>query len=359
MAFVLAILLVVAMPAKASLEGLQVGMKGPEFKLQDFDGKLHDFQEFFSQGTTVIFFWSTWSLKSAKALETFETLHRKYGGKGLTVVAVTAESQEVGPADLERIQARVKETGLTMKVLLDPGLQMFHDYGVIAIPTTVIMDSGRVILYELSGFPLVGSELMVEYLDGLMQGKEPSEKHLTASGYKPNKEAVRFINLGRKTMQKRTMFEMAESWFKKAAEADPKYAAPLVELARFKTIQGNPAEAENYLKQGLALEPSNTAALCEMAKLRLEAGQIEESISLNEKAVEQDFYFTPSHYLLGLAYARAGKKELSSRHFDEALATNPFSPGIFIFRAETRLAGGDAKSAAADYDKALSLLLNQ
>ncbi len=350
-------LFVFSLPAKASLEGLQVGMKGPEFKLQGLDGKVHGHEEFFGEGMTVIIFWSTWSLKSSKALEEFEELYKEYHDKGLRVVAVSVEKQEITDTDLEVIKGRMSELGLTLTVMLDMNLQMFDDYGVIAIPSTVVMDSSRVILYELSGFPLVGSELMIDYVRGLLEGKEPSEEHVAAVGHKPTKAAIRYLNLGRKTMQKRTMVTMAEPWFRKAIEADPQFVAPYVELSRYYSLQGNAEEAQKLLTEGITLEPTNPMALCELALLKLDGGLVEESVPLSTQAVESDFYFTPAHYILGAAHARAGRKDEAMKHFEEALATNPFHPGIYVRRAEAHLASGDSESAAADLEKALNLLL--
>jgi len=350
-------LLVFSLPAKASLEGLQVGMKGPEFRLQDFAGKVHEHDEFFGEGVTAVLFWSTWSLKSSKALEGFEELHREFGDKGLKVVAVSVEKQEITDTEIEIIQAKMAELGLTLTVMLDMNLQMFEDYGVIAIPTTVIMDPARVILYEMSGFPLVGSEHMFDYVRGILEGREPSEKQVAAIGHKPTKQAIRYLNLGRKTMQKRTMITMAEPWFKKAIEADPEFVSPYVELARYYSMQERREQAEEVLMDGLWVEPSNPMALCELSRVKLEADLVEQAIPLAAWAVESDFYFTPAHFILGSAYSRSGNYEEAMRHFDEALATNPFHPGIYLHRGDAHFASGNKESAAADFEKALNLLL--
>ena len=41
-------------------------------------------------------------------------------------------------------------------MLLDKGLSVFYDYGVIALPSIVIMAPDRTIRYDLSGYPIVG-----------------------------------------------------------------------------------------------------------------------------------------------------------------------------------------------------------
>jgi len=356
---VLSVSLLFVFSARASLEGLHVGMKAPEFTLRDLDGGEHPHTEFFDEGMTAVVFWSTWSLKSDKALKQFEDLYDTYSKRGLRVLAVNVEQQTIGEAEMEKIRKRVAELDLRFPVFIDPGLRMFEDYGVIAVPTTVVMDAQRVILYELSGYPLVGSATMIAYLKDLLEGREPGEKKAVAVGHKPSKKSIRYLNMGRKSKARRSMAMMAESWFRKAIEADPKFVQPYVELARVKLEQGDLAASEAILLEALSHSPDSPLALCELGRIKIEAGSAEEAVSPELWALEADAFYTPAHYMLAYAYSVGGETELASRHFSEALAINPFHPGTFVYRGRMKEDAGDKAGAASDFRKALELLIQR
>lgn len=346
-----------SLPAKASLEGLHVGMQAPEFTIEDLDGKKYHSNDLVKDGMTTIIFWSTWSLKSEKALTRFEQIYSEYKDKGFHILPVNVEKQDIGPDDIDLIKKKATDLGLTMPMYMDQGLQMFEDYGVIAIPSTVVLDSERVILYEMSGFPLVGSEYMISYMRAKLEGREPAEERVVATGHKPSKKAVRYMNLGRKTKQKKTMAQMAESYYRKAIEADPAFVMPYVELARFQVEQGKLDEAEKSLTDALAQEPSSPVALCELGRIRLEQNGAEEAIPLQKWAIESEESYTPAYYLMAYAYSVTGNKEEAARRFEEALTVNPFHPGIYVYRGRMNEDTDSMDAAAADYRKALELLI--
>jgi hypothetical protein len=43
------------------------------------------------------------------------------------------------------LSAAIERTGVSFPVLLDPELTAFHDYGVIALPSTVVIDNNGII----------------------------------------------------------------------------------------------------------------------------------------------------------------------------------------------------------------------
>lgn len=115
----------------------------------------------------------------------------------------------------------VERLGIIFPVFIDHGLTYFHDVEVIALPTTVIVDKDRMITYELSGYPLVGSEEMADFIVATLEGK--SQGAIVAKkGYQPNKQALLLYNMGKNTLKSGRMADSAEIWFKKALEADTK-----------------------------------------------------------------------------------------------------------------------------------------
>lgn len=162
--FLLTGIFLMAATAANALESLRDGMKGPDFTLKELNGQTTEFNGIKGQKLTVLLFWSTWSAYSGNALKQMERLYEKYRRKGLSVLAIDVDAQEITGKTISQIKSEIDSLKLDMPVSIDYGLVAFHDYGVIAVPSTVILDRNRVIKYELAGFPLIGSAEMADYI---------------------------------------------------------------------------------------------------------------------------------------------------------------------------------------------------
>lgn len=345
-------------PAAATLQGLYVGAEAPDFALKDLAGRQWTFADAKGEKLTMIIFWSTWSRNSEKALKHAQQLYSTYKGNGLSVVAINADSQQITPAEISSIKSMTAKLGLEFPVLLDQGLTVFHDYGVIALPSTVILDPTRTIRYELSGFPLVGSEEMADFTVAQIEGREPTKAVAKRKGYQPDKKALRFYNMGKNALLSRRMAATAEIWFKKAAEADSRFVQPHISLGRFYLEQGNPAKAKGQFEIVLQQEPDNVVALCEMGLLLVGDGQIEEGRTLMEKALQSENDYTPCLYYLGYTYGKEGKLEQALSMFTRALEINRMDMNIFVYKGRMFEETGRKEEASKAYRQALELVLS-
>ncbi|GFE61353.1 redoxin domain-containing protein [Geobacter sp. AOG2] len=342
-------------PAAATLQQLQVGMEAPGFSLPLVSGENKSFADLKGDKLTVLLVWSTWDRKSEKALARMQTLYQKYRDKGLAVVAINADGQKISDADLARIRSTVERLKLTYPVLVDNGLDYFHDVGIIALPSTVIVDRERVIKYELSGYPLVGAEEMADFLTASIEGTKPAMAE--KKGYQPAKSALRFYNMGRNTLKSGRMAETAEMWFKKAIEADPNFVLPHISLGRFYVQRGDKALAGEQFREALAKEPTHVIALCESALLLFEDNRLAEGQSLLESAFKADESYTPCYYYAGFAYGRQDKLDQALKMFDEAEKINPLDYNLYVYKGRVFEERKRLPEAAAAYRKALETIL--
>jgi len=342
-------------PAAATLQQLQVGMEAPDFSLPLVSGEKKSFAALRGDKLTVLLVWSTWDKKSEKALARMQKLYRKYRDKGLAVVAINADGQKISDADQAKIRSIIERLQLTYPVLVDNGLDYFHDIGIIALPSTVIVDRDRIIKYELSGYPLVGAEEMADFVTASLEGTKPAlaEK----KGYQPTKTALRFYNMGKNTLRSGRMAESAEMWFKKAIEADPKFVLPHISLGKFYVQRGDKAQAEAQFKEALAKEPTHVIALCESALLLFEDNRLAEGQTLLESAFKADEAYTPCYYYAGFAYGRQDKLEQALKMFDEAEKINPLDYNLYVYKGRVFEGQKKPQEAAAAYRKALETIL--
>ncbi|KAB0669542.1 redoxin domain-containing protein [Oryzomonas sagensis] len=342
-------------PAAATLQQLQSGMEAPDFSLRQLSGEQRSFANLKGEKLTILLVWSTWDKKSEQALARMEKLYQKYRDQGLAVVAINADGQKISAADLARIRSTVERLKLSYPVLVDSGLDYFHDLGIIALPTTVIVDKERVIRYELSGYPLVGAEEMADFVSASLEGAKPAIA--AKKGYQPTKNALRFYNMGRNTLKSGRMAESSEMWFKKAIEADPAFVLPHISLGKFYMQRGDKALAEAQFREALGKEPTHVIALCESALLLFEDGRLAEGQNLLESALKADESYTPCYYYAGFAYGKQDKPEEALRMFDAAEKINPLDYNLYVYKGRMFEGQKKPREAAGAYRKALETIL--
>jgi len=346
-------------PLGATLQGLQVGMEAPLFSLNSISGEPKVLSGLIAEKLTVVVFWSTWSSHSERALLMMERLYRKYGSAGLSVVAINVDGQKSSEQVMSEIRLKVEKLKISYPVLIDSGLMTFRDYGVIAVPSTVVLDKDRIIRYELSGFPLVGSEEMFDFISSALNGKQSVDTATGNTAYKPDKRAVRSFNMGKNALTARSSADTAEMWFKKAIESDPKFVASYLSLGKFYLQRNETSLAKGLFEKALFLEPGNQVALCELALLLINDGKLDEGKSLLEKALNQRGAYPPCYYYLGTAYAKEGKSDEAFKAFDDAVQLNPLDPAVYIYKGRVCEENGMLQQAAVAYKKALELIIRE
>jgi Tfp pilus assembly protein PilF/peroxiredoxin len=331
---------------------LQVGSEAPDFSLKDLNGNAISLSQFSQKRAIVLIFWSTWSTKSSKALKRFQEFYEKYKEKEIEVISINADRQLISMEDIQNIDNFIKELKITFPVLVDDGLNVFNKYGVIALPSVVIITEGK-ISYELPGFPLIGTEDMFDYLSVLV-GDAPRKK--VDLKYKPKHSAIADTNLAQKFIKKKN-FLMAYPLLKKAIESDPRYLLPYIELARLYKMDNKFLEAEEILRKALALEPDNVVIMSELGYYLTLFGKMKEALEILAKAKEKNS-FAPSYYYYGYALAKDGRLSDAFKEFDEAISLNPYDITVYKLRAEIYEENNKLKEASSDYKRALELLLN-
>ncbi len=346
-----------AVPTAATLQSLGSGMEAPDFSVKDLSGQQRNFASVKGTKLTVIVFWSTWSVKSDKALARMETLYEKYKDKGVNVLAIDVDGQTISDQTQSDIRGHVKKLGLTYPVAIDHGLVTFHDYGVIAVPSTVVLDPDRMIKYELSGFPLLGSEDLISYISNAAGGRKEAAQAAQKTGYQPDHLAVRYFNMGRKMLKSRRMSDTAELWFKKAIEKDPEFIQPHISLGKFYLARGNVPAAKEQFQTALSKEPANVAAMCELGMILYGEGKAAEGKDLMQKAIKIEEAYTPCYYYLGYVSGKEGNQALASKMFDSAAKLNPMDPQIYIYKGKLAEETKNFPQAAEAYKKALQVML--
>lgn len=201
----------------------------------------------------VIVFWATWSPRSAPALKLWQQMAVDYSAQDMKVVAVNADHQDLGQAEMDAITGFVHENGIKLPIVLDRGLKLFNEIGVIVVPTAVLINSEGKITDWMGSLPTSAALDYREKLDRVFGlSREPAEKEEVRvevkQVYKPENRAGLYYNLA-KQLQKKGFRMKARARFITALQKDPNYPAPVAALEKDFFKDGETPEAVEGLRQ--------------------------------------------------------------------------------------------------------------
>jgi len=329
-----------------------VGQKPLGFSLKDLNGKTIALSDYSDKTVVVLLFWSTWSRKSKDALIRFNEYHQKYKDKGIQVIGINADNLHITDKDINEIKTLIEELGISYPIVRDNELETFHSYGIIALPSTMVISENK-ITYALPSFPLVGTEEMFDYL--LVLAGEPPRKKVKTK-YIPKNNAIATVNLAIKLARRGNRSQMAYQLFKKAIKKDPYYMLSYIELAMLYEANGKIKEAESILREALTIEPENQIVMSELGFLLAKNDRTKEAIDILSTVLQSESS-PPAQYYFAYALGKDGQLEESLASFDRAVELNPFEYKIYELRADIFESNNVLKEASADYNRALQIIL--
>jgi peroxiredoxin len=98
-------------------------------------------------------FWASWCAECRPEMPMFERLQRDFVAQGLTVLGINFRE------DAQTVQRYAETLGLTFPLVLDPQGEIFRSYGVIGLPTTLLVGrDGRPVALATGSRDWAGAE---------------------------------------------------------------------------------------------------------------------------------------------------------------------------------------------------------
>lgn len=149
LAAVLAVVGLVLIPAIGA--GLKVGDPLPDLAKFGLEGTLPDMK-----GKVVIVdFWASWCGPCKASFPVMDALLKKYGEKGLVIVAVNVDEKK---AEMEKF---LKKSPVTFTVVRDAGQKLVEAANVATMPTSFVVDRTGKVRFTHEGF--LGEPSRLEY----------------------------------------------------------------------------------------------------------------------------------------------------------------------------------------------------
>jgi len=116
------------------------------FSLSDLENKEFSLSDFKSK-PVILFFWTTWCPHCQVEIKKLNTMHAGLLRDGVELIAIDVEE----PAD--KVQSFVRSYNLSYRVLLDIDAKVASAYGILGVPTYILINKEGRIVFDNHYFP--------------------------------------------------------------------------------------------------------------------------------------------------------------------------------------------------------------
>ncbi|MGE6260484.1 TlpA family protein disulfide reductase [Heyndrickxia sporothermodurans] len=127
---------------EATPEGLNVGLKAPDFQLETIQGISIRLSDLKGKKTFINFF-ATWCTPCKTEMPILEEFSKEHS-KDMNVIAINIDTKA-------NVKHYISDLGLTFPVLLDKNGLVNEKYQIVAIPTSYLLDENGVIINKHIG----------------------------------------------------------------------------------------------------------------------------------------------------------------------------------------------------------------
>jgi thiol-disulfide isomerase/thioredoxin len=129
----------------------------PDFELYDLNRNLKTFEEVKGERLTVIDFWATWCKPCIRAIPKLNELSKAYADEGVSFLGINVDS----PRNDAKVKPFAHSLKINYTVVRDPNSAYLSEANVSGLPTLLIVNENREILYIHQGYR-AGDEKLIE-----------------------------------------------------------------------------------------------------------------------------------------------------------------------------------------------------
>jgi peroxiredoxin len=271
----------------------------------------------------LLMFGEPYNQLTQEALTTLKKIYKSIGLAEVDVPVYLILSQ--APTEEQKARLDAKEE-IRADILLDKDLKAFGDYGVIVLPSVVVIDKQGRIDLALSGVPLAFSDMVEDALlfsVGRMTQEAYESSRSASPGPSDHEEtaakASRLTGLAGQLMR-RGFGELALERYQEVLGLDSNYLPARIGLARCLIQLNRLPEACEQLQKVLKADENHIEANLLMASVEIRRGG--EEIASAKWRLNWLLTTHPTHpqanYLMGVICETQGEKDRALEHYKKA-----------------------------------------
>lgn len=340
----------------AAFKYLHEGMEAPPLRGKDIiSGSQVNYEDYIKQNVVIITFWATWSSRSLELLNELQAFSDENSDKPVKIIAVNVDNQKIGPEEEKRILKTVTDMNLSFPVIIDYGLEAFYEFGVIAVPSTAILDTSGVLRYAPSGYSLSTRDRIIDSLNVLLGLREPTAITAIREGYIPEPKSSRYYRLAQQLAGKR-MYERALSNLELSEQADTLFSAPHNLRGQIYLELDSIQLAIEEFEKAVELDSTSIAARAGLARGLLRDGRFGQAFENLSSLLADDSTYTPALLDFALCHAEKDEIETALVYLDKAKELNPKDPMVYYYFGKIYFDSGQVSKAAESFREGLEIL---
>jgi tetratricopeptide (TPR) repeat protein len=351
-------LVVPPVPSVAAFKYLQEGMTAPTAEGKDLvTGEKASSESKTGGGrhTTCVAFWATWSPRSLELLADLKELSARLADHPLRIIAVNVDSQVTTQGIRERVGAAVEELAPPFPVIMDKDLELFYEYGVIAVPSVAVLDADHVVIDEPSGYSYSVRDRLVETIEISLGLRDPEEAAVvTVARYRPKARASRYYHLSVQLANQRH-YESALENLALSMEIDPRFSAPFNLRGHIEMELGETESAIESFNHAIELDSTSVAARAGLGRAQLHAGDTTAALEQLEIALALEPSYPAALLDLGRCLAARQEPDRAIAVLEEAVALNPRDSALYYYLGRVYREYGRTPEAIRAYRIALEM----
>lgn len=309
-----------------ALIGTKKGDPPADVILDDLFGKPTNVSAYYGKKPVVLVFWELpmsksfldYSMDELRFLNDYYEKHHDSTGLEIYGIYVPEEDREVPDREIERVRDSVTVNKIKFPVLIDRGYKKFREYGVIALPSTVMIDKTGKISFIYPSFPLAAQTVFVDAIAALIGLPRVSAEKETDKIEGHGSRSLRLYNYANQ-MYKKGLFEQAISPLNKAMELDSRHAPSHNLMGVILWKSGNYEGAVDEFEQALRLDRNHIYAHYNYGLLLIDNEKYDRAEEHIKTALSLDNSLAEAHYVLGMLYKNTARTADAIKEFEKAL----------------------------------------
>lgn len=175
---------------------LEEGMEAPVLSGVDLiSGKKIDTNDWKNNGATIIVFWAIWSERSLTELSDLAEMSVRFEDKPVHFIAVNVDGQSMTKQLKEKISDQINNLNISFASIIDYEMEYFDKFGVIAVPSTAIVNSSGIIRYAPAGYSYTIQDKLIDSIETLPGIKKTDTKKILKARYSASLEDSPYYGL--------------------------------------------------------------------------------------------------------------------------------------------------------------------
>ena len=305
------------------VEKLKVGDEMISFTLPDLKGESYSYKPD-SKRALVILFLTARQTQTNSTLEDIKAFlpQIRQQKEPIDIVGIVIKEDSQG-----YFKDRLAEIELDIPILLDTKFELWGKLGIIAAPTTIIVDKSNIIFWRKAGYGYKYTPVLRDQISLVLGLIDKLDIQQT-------REVESLVNNTNLAASKRHL-----------------------NMARLLSGKGRDDSAIIQLQQALELVPESVEVLLELGRLYCRTGQNQEALSIVEKIkTDKNPELAQIKMLTGWAQRQLGNELAAESLLEESLKMNPNSSRSLFELGKIYQGRGEFEKAMQYYNKALLIV---